>query len=116
MLEHLTHNDIQEVIGLAEAVNARGAGDVAHIDVRRMLQSDRERQQLLTKIKTLSPEALLELEALIWTGIGDGDRTFAGNLDYARHRKDPKTVAYIAGRSPALPGYLRDGLKKIVQK
>jgi hypothetical protein len=51
----------------------------------------------------------MELEALMWTGRGDA--SFAQNLKYAYENRDAGTVDYIAEKSPALPDYIRAGLK-----
>ena len=94
MLKHLTETDVHAIIKAAEQNN-----------------SVRSSRALEGAIKKLSRDAWMELVALVWLGRGDVEGRFADHLKEAR--RTPHPVAYITEKSPALPKYLREGLRKL---
>jgi hypothetical protein len=120
MLKHLTKEDVFEVIELAEAYRGKDKPGFLHIPsseadqlVKEILTGIPERKRLATKVESLRPSALLELQALMWLGRGDVAETFDGCLEYGKKNKSSGTVQYIVQTSGSLPEYLRRGLTKI---
>jgi hypothetical protein len=114
VLKHLTVKDVYTVISLCDAANAEASGEVVaakDISLEKLLEDSPEEKALEDFLRSLSGDAITELQALLWTGRGDGDRNFAENLEDAYETTDAGTVRYIAEKSPALPLYLRTGLK-----
>ena len=120
MLKDLKGHDISDVIEACETLNkvsaekgfgGAAAPDTTAVDIDALLAEDWARKRLYDLLYSLSKEALLELVALMWTGRGDGRRSFAENLDYAKQSHDKGTVSYLAQKSSSLPAYLRKGLE-----
>jgi Protein of unknown function (DUF3775) len=71
-----------------------------------------DKQPLVRLLSSLSHDALMELMALMWIG-RDGEGEFDDVLEYAHKNSDGGNVSYIAEKWPALPTYLRDGLRVV---
>ena len=114
MLEALTIKEIEKIISAAEELNAKhppselGISPATH-DFRSHMT---DQKTLVQKISALSHDARMELMALMWIG-----RDFEGGYNEAlkdAHKKSGEgDVKYIAGKSPALPTYLKNGMKKV---
>jgi hypothetical protein len=71
-----------------------------------------DQKMLVQKISALSHDARMELMALMWIG-RDFEGTYNEAVKYAHQHSDEGDVNYIAEKSPALPTYLKNGMKKI---
>jgi hypothetical protein len=118
MLKHLTKADVHAIIEAAEKSNSahppRELGSSLEEARERRSRPDPEGDVLKAAIKKLSPEARVELVALMWVGRGDVEGSFADHLRQAQ--RDSHPVDYIVEKSPALPRYLRQGLKKLASE
>jgi Protein of unknown function (DUF3775) len=114
MLEALTIKEIENIISAAEELNAKHPSSELGISPATYNSSSymTDKKMLVQKISALSPDARMELMALMWIG-----RDFEGNyndaLEYARQESGEGDVRYIAAKSPALPTYLKNGMKKV---
>ena len=91
MLKALMTKEIQDIIRAAEM---------------------RDQKMLVQNISALNRDARMELMALMWIG-RDFEGTYNEALEYAHQNSDVGDVQYIAAKSPALPTYLKSGMKKI---
>jgi hypothetical protein len=93
MLKALTIKEIDDIVSAAEDAKT-------------------DPKMLMQKISALGRDARMELMAVMWLG-----RDFEGNYDealkYAHQHSDEFDVDYIAEKAPALPTYLKNGMKKI---
>lgn len=64
---------------------------------------------LRVALHAVPDQAMIELQALVWTGRGDYDANFAENLDYSRTQFDSTSRDYLASKSP-LRQYIEKGL------
>ena len=114
MLEALTIKEIENIISAAEALNAKHPPSelgisLATYDSRSYMT---DKKMLVEKISALSPDARMELMALMWIG-RDFEGKYNEALKYAHQESGEGDVKYIADKSPALPTYLRNGMKKV---
>src|SRR3954462_12253760 len=103
MITYLTLSEVEHISALAEQAAQRTAREC-----RRAAYA-----ALHAALSALGHEAHMELKALVWVGRGDSFASFPEALAHARRHSDPGDVPYIAAKAPALPVYLRDGLKEI---
>jgi len=114
MLKSLTIEQVHKIITDAEGLNAKHPPSPLGISgmTATVVAYATDRRKLKQEIAGLSDDARMELMALMWIG-----RDFEGDYDaalaHARKSSDEGDVDYIADKSPALPMYLRDGLKKV---
>ena len=121
MLKALTTQQIAKIINAAEELNAKYPASDSITDGSSVtvddLKSSLDHERLLAQeIEALGHAGRMELIALIWIGRGDGD-----DFDAAlRHAKDEAmshsyggAIDYILAKSPVLPNYLRNGMKKL---
>jgi hypothetical protein len=117
VLKHITLNQIEEIIRAAKDLNAKhppselgiSASDITREDIEAY---DSDQGPLTELVAALSHDARAELTGLMWIG-RDFDGDFSEAVQQAYKQSDPGDVAYIVEKSPALPTYLRNGLKKI---
>src|SRR5262249_27874616 len=117
MLKHLTVDEIHKIIHAAKELNAKhppsdtgtGLSDVKAGDI---LDYEDDAKKLKDEIAALRHDARMELMALMWIG-RDFEGTFDQAVKEANEQSDDDEVDYIAEKSPALPIYLANGLKKI---
>jgi hypothetical protein len=113
MLANLKYQDIEAIIGACDALRV-GSG-AAFDTVRDSYGGEAgdmaaEHYRLQALIEGLAEDALMELEALMWTGRHDGGRSFGENLFYAHRNKNAGVASYPANSWMTLPKYLREGL------
>jgi hypothetical protein len=119
MLKHLTIPQVQAIIDQAEKLNQKHAPSELGISlgsveaIEGVIQYKKDSEPLKREIAALDPEARLELMALMWVGREIEATDFVEALSHARRNSDDHDVDYIAEKSPALPLYLKSGLKKI---
>ncbi len=117
MLSSLTIDQVNAIIRAANALNTKYPPSTtgvrgSDITAEKIRAYNRDEKPLADLISALSKDARMELMALIWIGRGDGDE-FGEAVEYARKNSDDGDVLYIAEKAPALPTYLRNGLKQI---
>jgi hypothetical protein len=117
MLQHLKQSEISEIITAAEGRNDAEhspSADVFQEAANVIERSGPERKALENVVRSLRPEARLELMALIWFGHRDSDEgDFAAHLAHAKRNSSEDDVNYIARRSLGLPILLRAGMERL---
>jgi hypothetical protein len=117
MLKSLTVKQVHNIITEAQGLNAKHPPHPLGISGMTAMTANvvayaNDQRKLKQEIAGLSYDARMELMALMWIG-RDFDGDYDAALAHARKSSDEGDVDYIADKSPALPTYLRDGLKKI---
>lgn len=117
MLKSLKIDQVNAIIKAANDLNEKypptgTAIRGSDITVEEIAAYHTDEKPLADLLSALNKEARMELMALIWVGRGDED-DFGAAVEYARRNSDDGDVPYIAEKAPALPTYLRDGLKKV---
>ena len=118
MLVHLTEPEILAIVRLAELNNAAhpeneiGADNPPEGSGQSI--SDAQRQALREAIVSLSPDARVELMALIFFARGNAPKdAFAAQLTLARWTSDASDVDYLAEASHLLPMHLRNAIYRL---
>ncbi len=65
---------------------------------------------LLHALQAVPDNAMIELQAVIWTGSSDIGEDFAENLRYSQDRFDSTSREYLTGKMP-LQAYIENGLR-----
>lgn len=106
MLQHLKQSDIEAVIAACETASGPGSPIAGQ-------QSAAIRDRIYGLVEALPREGQDELLALMWTGGPKNASTFADNLELAQKTADDDHAAHLSEQAANLPGYLREGLKKL---
>ena len=122
MLKALTTQQIAKIINAAEELNAKSDRDSStvvdgsSITANDLKSSFEDEKPLAQEIEALGHAGRMELIALMWVGRGDGD-DFDGALrrayDEALRHTYGGAVDYVLAKSPVLPNYLRNGMKRL---
>lgn len=112
-LEHLTAAHVNSVVAACDALQAEYVTADSGI-VERSPNSTAETYKAATSnlsaaLQAVPDQAMIELQALVWTGRGDNEANFAENLDYSKTKLDSTSRDYLASKGP-LKQYIEKGL------
>jgi len=112
--QHLTRDQVTRVLDACEAVeNSHTIKSLSMADESSSHTSashDTACKQLSATLASIPDPAIIELQALVWTGRGDFNGNLGENLDYSKTRFDSTTCEYLASKTP-LKEYIENGLR-----
>jgi hypothetical protein len=113
-LQYLAYSQLNNVLTACRTLEAEYATTDAGV-VERAASSSSEtyeaaRTKLSAALQAVPDPAMIELQALAWTGRGDLDASLAENLEYSKARFDSTSRDYLASKSP-LRQYIENCLK-----
>jgi hypothetical protein len=108
MLQHLEQTDIDAILAACEQAVASAPADP---ETGELPLAARNRVYAL--VDALSREAQDELLALMWTGGPKNENSFAQNLELAQKVDEDNHAEFLSEQAVRLPGYLREGLKRM---
>lgn len=115
-LDSLTQQDVNEVSAKCLTIeNLYHEADDGSIELRPDVSETQLRaanRGLVATLESLSNDAMVELQALMWIGRGDDVADDISEvIDYSRSCFDDSSRGYISGKAP-LRTYIADGIEK----
>jgi hypothetical protein len=108
MLQHLEWSDIDAIIAACEQAEAAAPADPQSGELPLVA-----RDHVYELVDALPHEAQDELLALMWTGGPKNESSFEQNLELVQKTVDDNHAEFLSEQAVRLPGYLREGLKRM---
>ncbi len=111
MLQNLKQTDLDAIIAACEQAAASTPVDPETGGLPLVA-----RDHVYALVDALSLGAQDELLALMWTGGPKNENSFEQNLELVQKTAEDNHAEFLSEQAARLPGYLREGLKRMASK